>query len=202
MYMMHGKKVVSILDANHNEITDTNHIGHINPIRYRGYYYDVETSFYYLQSRYYNPEVGRFINIDSEISSVGESVLGYNLYTYCMNNPVNMSDSTGNWPKFVGEIAAVATAALALVAFTSIAPAAICTLATIGMAIGASSTVATTVATTFIASTAIAATAYSADIAYSTITGESLLLNTVFQGNETAYNIGFALMSFATMGVI
>ena len=48
-------KVLSVTDANGTLITDTNHIGHRNPIRYRGYYYDVETGLYYLQSRYYDP---------------------------------------------------------------------------------------------------------------------------------------------------
>ena len=90
-------KVVSILDANNNQITDTNHIGHINPIRYRGYYYDTETSFYYLQSRYYDPEVGRFINLDPIIGQTG-NVKSYNMYAYSFNNPIIFSDETGNFP--------------------------------------------------------------------------------------------------------
>ena len=55
---------VKIVDVNGNEITDKNTVGYINPIRYRGYYYDAETGFYYLQSRYYDPETGRFLNAD------------------------------------------------------------------------------------------------------------------------------------------
>ena len=73
----------------------------LNPLRYRGYCYDTETGWYYLQSRYYNAQVGRFINADSVIASVGSSILGYNLYAYCFNNPVNMSDLSGNWPKWL-----------------------------------------------------------------------------------------------------
>ena len=73
-------------------------IGQQNPIRYRGYYYDTETGFYYLQSRYYDPYVQRFINADGVIADVGGSIQGYNLYSYCMNNPVNMTDEAGNWP--------------------------------------------------------------------------------------------------------
>ena len=57
----------------------------------------VETELYYLQSRYYNPEIGRFINADNQMAGVGGEVSGYNLFAYCMNNPVNMSDPTGNW---------------------------------------------------------------------------------------------------------
>ena len=64
------------------------------PFRYRGYVYDEETGFYYLQSRYYNPEVGRFISADVYLST-GQGVLGHNAYAYCLNNPVNMSDECG-----------------------------------------------------------------------------------------------------------
>lgn len=73
-------------------------IGQRNPLRYRGYYYDAETGFYYLTSRYYDAEIGRFVNADNAISGTGESVQGYNLFAYCFNNPVKMSDETGHWP--------------------------------------------------------------------------------------------------------
>ena len=73
-------------------------LGQDNPLRYRGYVYDQETGLYYLQSRYYDPEVGRWINADGAMSDVGSDIRGYNLFAYCMNNPVNMSDSAGNWP--------------------------------------------------------------------------------------------------------
>ena len=53
--------IVTVLDGSGAVITDTTHIAHINPIRYRGYYYDIETGFYYLQSRYYDPAIGRFL---------------------------------------------------------------------------------------------------------------------------------------------
>ena len=71
-----------------------------NPFRYRGYYYDSDFGFYYLNSRYYDANTGRFINADGEMSDVGESVLGYNLFAYCFNNPVNMTDPDGNWPSW------------------------------------------------------------------------------------------------------
>ena len=66
----------------------------INPLRYRGYYYDTETRFYYLNSRYYDPEIGRFINADNQIQT-GSDLNGMNMFTYCGNNPVNRVDPTG-----------------------------------------------------------------------------------------------------------
>jgi len=80
-------------------------VGQQNPLRYRGYYYDGETGFYYVSSRYYDPEIGRWINADNRISGVGGSILGYNMFAYCMNNPVNMSDPTGSWPKWIETVA-------------------------------------------------------------------------------------------------
>ena len=71
-------------------------IGNLNPFRYRGYYYDAETGLYYLQSRYYDPEVGRFINCD-DVNYIGitESEISYNPFAYCENEPVNNKDSNG-----------------------------------------------------------------------------------------------------------
>ena len=70
-------------------------IGKLNPFRYRGYYYDTESNLYYLNSRYYNPEIDRFINADGQLST-GQDVLGTNLYAYCANNPVFRTDAGGN----------------------------------------------------------------------------------------------------------
>jgi RHS repeat-associated protein len=70
-------------------------VGVKNPYRYRSYRYDTETGLYYLQSRYYNPEWGRFINNDSIAGSVGE-LLGHNIFAYCKNSPINMEDPTGH----------------------------------------------------------------------------------------------------------
>lgn len=71
-------------------------IANINPIRYRSYYYDTETGWYYLQSRYYDPAVGRFISPDDpSLLGVNGDLLSYNLYAYCSNNPVNYSDPSG-----------------------------------------------------------------------------------------------------------
>ncbi len=74
--------------------TDPTFIGHINPLRYRGYYYDRETRLYYLQSRYYDFANCRFINADGLFA---DSFIGTNLFAYCVNNPVNTVDYTGNF---------------------------------------------------------------------------------------------------------
>ena len=97
----------------------------MNPLRYRGYYYDTETGLYYVSSRYYDPEIGRWINADNQIAGVGGEVLGYNMFAYCMNNPVNMSDPSGNWPKWATKlVAAVAVVAVvAVVAAVTVATA-------------------------------------------------------------------------------
>ena len=71
-------------------------LAEINPFRYRGYYYDTETGLYYLQTRYYDPEVGRFISRDSIEYANPETINGLNLYAYCGNNPVMKVDLTGN----------------------------------------------------------------------------------------------------------
>ncbi|MBR3919860.1 MAG: RHS repeat-associated core domain-containing protein, partial [Clostridia bacterium] len=75
-------------------ISDIDGIGVLNPIRYRGYYYDTETGLYYLNSRYYDPNTGRFINADSQFDD-GAGILGNNLYAYCANNPITYKDETG-----------------------------------------------------------------------------------------------------------
>ena len=65
-----------------------------NPFRYRGYFYDTETGLYYLNSRYYDPETGRFINADAYIST-GQGLTGNNMFAYCGNDPINRKDLNG-----------------------------------------------------------------------------------------------------------
>ena len=106
-------KLLSIKDENGNNITSSTHIGIINPYRYRSYRYDTETGLYYLQSRYYNPEWGRFINFDNYGGQVGE-LLSHNGYAYCKNNPVNMIDESGNAPTLVLGIFAIIVIAITI----------------------------------------------------------------------------------------
>ncbi len=95
-------KIISITNANGIEITDTTHIAYKNPFRYRSYYYDSETGYYYLNSRYYDPTIGRFINSDSMVST-GQSFLGHNMYAYTENNPVCRIDVDGGlWFQVAG----------------------------------------------------------------------------------------------------
>ena len=86
-------------DAWGNILSSSGTMASINPLRYRGYYYDAETGLYYLQSRYYDPEVGRFINADS-YASTGQGIIGCNMFAYCLNNPVIFADFTG----YLGEL--------------------------------------------------------------------------------------------------
>ena len=85
--------------GNISSITGNKEIAYANPFRYRGYYYDNESSLYYLQSRYYDSFTGRFLNADEQINDNG--VLGKNLFTYCNNNVVNMNDTDGKSPSAI-----------------------------------------------------------------------------------------------------
>ena len=88
-------KLISVTDGEGNSL-GANKLGNLNSIRYRGYVYDSETGLYYLQSRYYDPETGRFLNAD-DVNFIGYSgeVLSYNMFAYCENNAVNNSDPSG-----------------------------------------------------------------------------------------------------------
>ena len=81
-------------DAWGNLLSATGSMAYTNPLRYRGYYYDAETRFYYLQSRYYDPVYHRFINADV-YASTGQGFAGTNMFAYCKNNPARYSDSSG-----------------------------------------------------------------------------------------------------------
>ena len=123
-----GKPIVT--DAEKNDTNDTikdgvtgslaNTVGVKNPYRYRGYRYDAETSLYYLQSRYYNPEWGRFLNADGILGSQDE-LLSFNMFLYCSNNPINGIDSNGQF--WIGAIAAA-------IGTTFVLPAVIATVVT------------------------------------------------------------------------
>ena len=86
---------LSVIDSNGKAITDPLHIANINPIRYRGYYYDAETGLYYLQSRYYDTVTKRYINPDGYVFT-GQDMQSGNMFAYCGNQPVNRFDNTGS----------------------------------------------------------------------------------------------------------
>ena len=86
-----GNTVTEVLDCNANAIAE------LNPFRYRGYYYDIETELYFLKSRYYDPELGRFMTVDDVSYLDPDTINGLNLYAYCGNNPVMCADPNGTF---------------------------------------------------------------------------------------------------------
>ncbi|MBR5136527.1 MAG: hypothetical protein IKV30_00695 [Clostridia bacterium] len=94
-------------------------VGKYNPIRYRDYVYDTETQLYYLNTRYYNPDMCRFINADG-YASTGDELTGSNMFAYCANNPVNMTDPTGELPDWANKWIAIVTVATVVAVATTI----------------------------------------------------------------------------------
>ncbi len=110
--------VMYLVDASGNQVaaysydpygkvlTSRGVMAEINPLRYRGYYQDNETGFYYLQSRYYDPAICRFINADS-YTSTGQGYLGYNAFAYCNNDPVNRTDADGEFFDIIFDVISI-----------------------------------------------------------------------------------------------
>lgn len=166
-------------------------LGLYNPLRYRGYVYDRETGLYYLQSRYYNPTWGRFINADA-YASTGQGILGYNMFAYCQNNPVNHSDPTG---KLLAE-------ALVFIGVSSVIGAlagtftAVCTGGNIlegaleGAALGAVAATATVLVPILLPSTASAAVATGTTFAAAGALGFGVDILTQYISHETESTSG------------
>ena len=144
-----------------------NHHGHCDPR---------ETGFYYLQSRYYDPSIGRFINADS-FASTGQDFLGYNMFAYCLNNPVTGFDPTGTFD--CGSLAQgggwLATGITALAVGVSVLT---CGVAAPAMMAVAAVTVVAGAATTVNGASEIG----------EALTGHNFVRDGIFQGNSTAYN--------------
>ena len=103
-------------DAWGNIVSSSGKLAEINPLRYRGYYYDNETGFYYLQSRYYDPANRRFMNADTYSTTDPGDAIGCNMFAYCGNNPVMRNDYSGDaWWHWVAATVAVVGLAVASV---------------------------------------------------------------------------------------
>ena len=95
----------TVYDSSAKVLTDPTSIANLNPLRYRGYYYDAETGFYYLQSRYYDPAICRFINADTFATTDANGFLSANMFAYCENNPIMRVDADGEiWNVIAGAV--------------------------------------------------------------------------------------------------
>ena len=167
-----------VVDEKGDEITSSTHIGNVNPFRYRGYYYDTETGLYFLQTRYYDPEVGRFLNRDSVQYADPETINGLNLYAYCLNNPVEYVDPEGTWgwSSFWRGVANVLTGIGAIVAGALVIASGV---AGVGMLVVAGVTVTAGVLTTVNGG---------ADIGEA-ISGYNFVRDGIFGSNQSAYDL-------------
>ena len=158
--------------------TTSTSLANLNPLRYRGYYYDNETGFYYVSSRYYDPEIGRFINAD-DIAYLGMGGLtSYNLFAYCGNNPVMGYDPYGtfDWSSFGKGAGWLAIGITAICVGVSVL--------TCGVAAPAMMAVAA-VTVTAGALTAVNGVSELGEAA----TGHNFVRDDVFRGNEKAYDV-------------
>ena len=156
--------IVAIVDKDGNEvasytynaygeiISQSGAMADINPLRYRGYYYDTETGLYYLQSRYYDASTARFINAD-DYASTGQDFTGTNMFAYCGNNPISRTDTEGSaWWHWALGAAIVVTCAAVVVATAGGALGGILAVAAVSNGFAAATTASTIAAAAFIGS--------------------------------------------------
>ena len=181
-----------ILNASGAEITDSNNIGILNPFRYRSYYFDTETGFYFLKTRYYDPEIGRFTTIDDISYLDPESVNGLNLYAYCGNNPINRVDPMGCdwWNPFTWNWSEIGKGVgLVIVGVTAIA-AGIITLPYGGwISVVAGITILAGAGTTL----------FGLSDVVEGVTTYNVIQKVVFKGNESAYNLTENIFSITAL---
>ena len=123
VYDASGTKLISYTYDAWGVHTVTNHVQNVgaaqyNPFRYRGYYYDADLEFYYLNSRYYDPYNGRFINADGVLNG-GVGLTSYNQFAYCSNNPVMNIDPSGNFAISIKTIIIVSVAIFSAIALAA-----------------------------------------------------------------------------------
>ena len=153
-------------------------VAKLNPFRYRGYYYDAETGLYYLNSRYYDPSIGRFINADDISYIQPTDINGLNLFAYCGNNPVMYTDPEGtwSWSSFWRGVVNVLTGVGAIVAGALVIASGV---AGVGMLVVAGVTITAGALTTINGG---------ADIGEA-ISGYNFVRDGIFGGNQSAYNL-------------
>ena len=144
-----GKRVVEYRSSSYGEVENIHDNSEIeisakDHLRYKGYIYDEETKLYYLKTRYYDSEIGRFISPDSIDYQSPESINGLNLYAYCGNDPVNYSDGFGHMPEWVQDTLKVLGAVAIVVGVTALT---VVTAGVAAYALGASAAMIGTITT-------------------------------------------------------
>ena len=212
-YLENGVFVDFIPTNSYNEGNTSLYVALKNPFRYRSYYYDTETGLYYLNSRYYDPETGRFINVDDidVISDYKDILNGLNLFMYCNDNPVMLTDESGRgiWDWILGFLTVVAVVAMAVltsVAIIAVAPAIASFMGSLVGSIGLASMAGGVASAISIGATMLAGTTLLIGIneAINITTGFNPLGSIV---GEKAYNIirdtigiiGYSFISFGSM---
>ncbi len=162
-------------------------LGTLNPLRYRSYVYDEETGLYYLNTRYYDPEICRWLNADlaETLTADLENLTQHNLFSYCFNNPANLSDSSGTWPNWsqVAKKIAIGVAAIAVGAIVVAATGGVATAAITGAVV-------TGLKTAAVAGLVAAGTSATATAVTSVISGDNA--KTTIEKTATAAVEGFA----------